>query len=183
MHRKTSIRSSFGTNYLERMVRMKQVEVEHLLKRHTNDSVFMRMNFLSMDPHHNVSVSLRKDGFGKENLHKMSIMVDMKRTSPTTPSKRDIIDYPDAADFAKLLCRLGFDALMVNADETYYGGNLEEFERCSKAIRQTFPDNPPACIYKDIIIHPIQVNVFGMYWNSVDDADRWLGLWKTALRE
>lgn len=148
---------NYDSRYLEKLVKMKQVEVENLLRRHTNDSVFVRMHYFSMDHHNNVSVSLRKDAYGQEKLHKMSIMIDMKRNSPTVPHQRNIVEFPNAAKYATLLTQLGADAIMVNTEETLYGGKLSELEPCSQAIRRTRPNNPPACIAKDIFIHPIQI--------------------------
>jgi indole-3-glycerol phosphate synthase len=150
----------YDSDYLEKIVRMKQVEVDNLLRRHNNDSIFVRVNYLAVDPHNNVSQMIRKDGFGKDNLHKMSIMIDMKRASPTVPQQRNIVDYPDAPKFAELMAQLGADGIFVNTDESYYGGNFNEFEKCSRAIRRAVPAAPPPCIFKDIIIHPVQVGEF-----------------------
>lgn len=53
--------------------------------------------------------------------------------------------------------QVGVDALLVNTDEMEYGGKVEDLKIASKAVRSARPENPPACICKDIILHPIQV--------------------------
>lgn len=88
----------------------------------------------------------------------MSVTVDLKRRSPTVPEKRNIVEFDGAGKFSELLAKVGVDALMINTDDMEYGGRLEDLKDASKAVR-SIPTlaQPPACIRKDLIIHPIQV--------------------------
>ena len=87
----------------------------------------------------------------------MSVMVDLKRRSPTIPSKRIIAEFRSAGSFCSQLAKINVDAFLVNMDETEYGGKFEELKECADATRLLRPANPPACIAKDIIIHPVQI--------------------------
>jgi indole-3-glycerol phosphate synthase len=70
------------------------------------------------------------------------------------------VDYPNAAEFCKLLAAVNVDAFMINTDEIEYGGSLEDLKSCAKAMKAFNPLKAPACIQKDLIIHPIQVKLF-----------------------
>lgn len=94
------------------------------------------------------------------NLHKMSITVDMKRRSPTIPERKTIVEFNNAGKFAELLTIAKTDAFLINTDDMEYGGNFDELKECTKAVKAAYKLDvrPPACIRKDIILHPIQVN-------------------------
>lgn len=91
--------------------------------------------------------------------HKMSVMIDMKRTSPTFPDQKTIVDFSSAGRFAELLTLAGANSFLINTDEVEYGGKYEELKECTTAVKKAYTGSgsPPACIRKDLIIHPIQV--------------------------
>jgi indole-3-glycerol phosphate synthase len=49
------------------------------------------------------------------------------------------------------------DAFLVNTDEAEYGGAWTDLTECSNTMKTLKPSSPPACIVKDIIIHPVQI--------------------------
>jgi indole-3-glycerol phosphate synthase len=98
------------------------------------------------------------DASGKEGMHTMSVLVDLKRRSPTIPDRRNIVEFSSAAKFAELLTLAGADGFLVNTDEMEYGGRFTDLKETVKATRAASPKKPPACIHKDIIIHPVQVS-------------------------
>jgi hypothetical protein len=152
-----------GGYYLERMVERKKIEVDALLRRHQDkdDPLVMRMSYVSSECKFNVTRALKLPADGNEALHTMSVMVDMKRMSPTVPHKRNIVDFENAGKFAELLALSSVDALMVNTNEIEYGGQLGDLKECSKATRLVASKmsriSPVPCIAKDLIIHPVQV--------------------------
>lgn len=150
-----------GPTYLERMVERKKIEVDLLLRQHQepNDPLVLRMTYMASESKFNVTNALKKDGFGKDNLHTMSVLVDMKRKSPTIPSKRNIVEFSSAPKFAELLTLTKVDGLLINTDELEYGGSANDLKDCSRAVKAVMNNNrpPPVCIHKDIIIHPVQV--------------------------
>ena len=91
----------------------------------------------------------------------MSVMIDMKRRSPTIPERRNVVEYSSAGKFAELLTRAKADAFLINTDEMEYGGVASDLRECVKAVRDVRPNNQnaPACVQKDIIIHPVQVRL------------------------
>ena len=169
--------SSSGS-YLEKMVSRKKIDVESLLRRHQepDDPLVMRMSYMASECKYNVTRSLKKEGFGDEKMHRMSIMVDMKRRSPTVQHRRNVVEFTSAGKFSELLTRAGADAFLINTDEQEYGGDESELLECVKAVRETTSSlntaatlraaagdgraqliTQPACIAKDLIIHPVQV--------------------------
>ena len=162
----TSLRSSRSSSggpaavYLERMVeRRKKIEVDALLKRHQSedDPLVMRMSYMASECKYSVTKALKREPDGKEGLHTMSVMVDLKRKSPTIPGARNIVEFTSASGFADLLALSGVDSFLINTDEQEYGGNFKELKECVKSTRLVKPKAPPAIIHKDIIIHPVQV--------------------------
>lgn len=115
------------------------------------------MSYMQSECKYNVTKALKRDGFGKENMHTMSLLVDMKRRSPTVPTNRNIVEFSNTAKFSELLTLAGCDALFVNTDELEYGGRFEDLKSTVKSVRSVKPINTPACIHKDIIIHPVQI--------------------------
>jgi len=105
----------------------------------------------------------------------MSIIVDMKRKSPTIIERRNIVEYSSASRFSELLTRAGMDAFLVNTDDIEYGGCYTDLKDTIQSVKSTKMSMYsggssgrasssssssiviPACIQKDIIIHPIQV--------------------------
>ena len=114
----------------------------------------------------------------------MSIIIDMKRKSPTIIERRNIVEYSSASRFSELLTRAGVDGFLVNTDDIEYGGTFNDLKDTVQSVRTTamnmYGDSSgissssssinsggsslsssliiPACIQKDIIIHPIQVD-------------------------
>jgi indole-3-glycerol phosphate synthase len=116
----------------------------------------MRMSYMASECRYNVTNAL-KITTDRDSLHQMSVLVDLKRRSPTVPHSRNIVEFASASGFAELLTLAGADGFLVNTDETEYGGRPAELRECSKTLRRLRPTNPPAVIHKDIIIHPIQI--------------------------
>lgn len=102
-------------------------------------------------------MSLKRPAADKENLHTMSVLIDLKRRSPTIPERREIVDFSSAGTFCELLTKVNADAFLVNTDEMEYGGKFSDLKDCTEAVKRARPFNPPSCILKDIIIHPVQV--------------------------
>ena len=162
-----SSRSSYnnldlGAGWLDRAVARKRIEVDNLLRRHQDldDPLVMRMGYVSSECFYPVSKALKRDTVDQEGLHTMSVLVDLKRRSPTIPQQRNVVDFSSAAKFAELLALAEADAFLINTDETEYGGNLRDLQETSKALRAVQSASgkaPPACICKDIIIHPVQI--------------------------
>lgn len=149
--------------YLERMVERKKIEANAMLKRHEdpNDPIFMRMTYMASECKYNVTKSLKYAANLPENggtdAHRMTVLVDMKKKSPTVPTNRNIVEFSKADKFCELLTLAGADAFFVNTDEFEYGGTELDLKECAKAAKLARPMNPPAIIHKDIIIHPVQV--------------------------
>lgn len=154
--------------YLGKMIERKKVQVENLIRRHSaaDDPLFLRMSYMNNENQFNITKSIKKLNFGLEEDQTMTLIVDMKRKSPTIPQYKDIVDFPSASKFGEMLVKVGVDALFVNIDEIDYGGNLKDLKETSKQLRQLYPQQPPACIAKDIIIHPIQVKNTNKHNNS-----------------
>jgi indole-3-glycerol phosphate synthase len=110
---------------------------------------------------YNLTNSIKKAANKDDNALKMSVVVDMKRMSPTVVEKRNIIDFSDAGKFSELLTKVGADAFLINTDEMEYGGRLEDLKASANAVKEATAGSgraPPACIQKDLIIHPVQVS-------------------------
>lgn len=108
----------------------------------------------------------------RSNIHRMSVTIDMKRMSPTFPDKKQIVEFSSAGRFAELLTLAGANSFLINTDEMEYGGTFEELKECTKAVRKAYKGSgtPPACIRKDLIIHPIQVQTPYTSVSQVFDA-------------
>eukprot|EP01031_Cornospumella_fuschlensis_P025019 gene25019-30221_t len=146
-------------SYLHRMVERKKLEVDNLLKRryHENDPLYLRMHYMASEHSYNATRAIRRPAFGPSKSHTMSVVVDMKRASPTLPSHRQVVDFADAGHFASLLAQVGVDAVMVSMDDLEYGGSVKDLQDVSRAMRKVNSANPAPCIAKDMIIHPIQI--------------------------
>jgi hypothetical protein len=144
--------------YLERLVARKKIAVDGLLRRHQDpsDPLVMRMTYMATEARYNVSRCLKRAAT-KEGYHTVSVLVDMKRTSPTRPDQRAIVEFASASKYAELLTLCGVDAFLINTDEQEYGGRFSDLKESSSALKALHPKLPPACIVKDIFLHPIQV--------------------------
>lgn len=151
-------RSKSPGEYLERMVERKRVEVDNLLRRHNSidDPLVMRMTYVNSNSKYEIAKALRKPDFGPEELGKMSVIVDVKRKSPTVTERRDVVDFTNAGEFCQLLSKIGINGLFINT-EMEYGGKFPELKECHDALKCMGHDNIPPLIHKDLIIHPIQV--------------------------
>ena len=147
-------------NYLHAMVERKKIEVDDLLRRHTavDDPLLMRLTYLNNKASFNLTHSIKRPYLGKDELVQMSVMVDVKRRSPTVPSQREIVDFGRADTFTTLLATIGVDAFFINTDDMEYGGQLEDLTLAVAAMKKFRPEKPPAIVKKDIFIHPIQVS-------------------------
>ena len=97
------------------------------------------------------------DGNNENMPHQMTVMVDMKKRSPTVPSARNIVEFSKADKFAELLTLSGADSFLINTDEFEYGGAESDLKECVASTKLARPERPPANIVKDIIIHPVQI--------------------------
>ncbi len=152
--------------YLARMVQRKKAEVDNLLRRHStvDDPLIMRMTYVNSNCKYEVTKAIKKPDIGADELGKMSIIVDVKRKSPTVPMRRDIVDYTNAGEFCQLLAKVKVDGLFLNT-EPEYGGKFQELKDSKSALKRLQLDSTPALIHKDLIIHPIQVIMF--YYNYI----------------
>ena len=145
--------------YLGRMVQKKKAEVDILLRQHqdVDDPLVMRMSYMASENKYNVTNSLKMPGDGPEMLHTMSVLCDLKRRSPTIPESRNIVEFASASSFAEVLTTAGVDGFFINLEESEYGGKQGELKDCVSATKAAKQEKPPACIAKDLIIHPMQV--------------------------
>ncbi len=152
-------RPAYGS-YLERMVERKKIQVENTLRRHQepDDPLVMRMSYMVTQSFFNITNSLRiEPEDGDDGLKTMSVLVDMKRQSPTIPDKRNIVEFSNAGKFSELLTLAGADAFLINTDDVEYGGREDDLLAACQSVRLIKPNKPPCCIHKDIIIHPVQI--------------------------
>lgn len=147
--------------YLERMVERKKIEVNALLKQHQdqNDPLFMRMAYIASENKFLVTSAVKTTSAESSgsDAHLMTVMIDMKRKSPTVPANRNIVEYTKADKFCELLTLSGVDSFLINTDQYEYGTAESDLKDCAKVSKLARPLKPPAIIHKDIIIHPIQV--------------------------
>eukprot|EP01041_Mallomonas_annulata_P013103 gene13103-27666_t len=145
--------------YLERLVERKKIAVDTLLRQHQelDDPLVMRMSYIASECKYNVTRALKLDGAGPDERHRLTVLVDMKRKSPTVAQKKNIVEFSTAEKFGELLALCGTDAFLINTDEMEYGGQLSDLKETSKKLRSILPNNSPPCIAKDIIIHPVQI--------------------------
>lgn len=137
--------------YLETMIAKKRVEVSNLLRRHSDpsDDLMMRMTYVATKNNGNMTKALRRPAGGEHQhsgsppawtqtqtqtqnlgsgsqanagLHTMSLVIDMKRRSPTNPDVRRVMEFDSAGHYAKLLAQVSVDALLINTEEMEYGG-------------------------------------------------------------
>jgi indole-3-glycerol phosphate synthase len=147
--------------YLERLVARKKKEVDTLLRRHqdSDDPLVMRMSYMASECKYEITKSLKLDDEDKDRLHRMTVTVDMKKYSPTVPHKRNIVEFSSAGTFAGLLTEAGTDAFLINTDSIEYGGQLSDLSEARREVdsQRPPPGLAPACICKDLIIHPVQI--------------------------
>lgn len=100
----------------------------------------------------------------------------MKRKSPTITERRNIVEFSSVSKFSELLTRVGVDGFLVNTNDIEYGGYENDLKDTVQSVKSTklsmYSSGSsrvssssssliiPACIQKDIIIHPIQVSRF-----------------------
>lgn len=146
-------------DYLARIVQRKKAEVDNLLRRHSSidDPLVMRMTYVNNQCKYHLAKALKKPDFGPDELGKMSVVVDVKRQSPTMPLKREVVDYTNAGEYCQLLAKINVDGLLFNT-EREYGGKFQELKEASDSLQSLEMSKIPPLIHKDIIIHPIQVS-------------------------
>ncbi len=120
-------------------------------------------------------------------LHQIAVVPDIKRSSPTH-KPHEIASFPDAGDLAVSfrdsgaglfpflpiinrllsvclvsnttpLVRPTTDAFMIGTDLGAWGGSVKEFTRVVELVKYSNEDNGPPVIFKDVIVHPIQLAV------------------------
>lgn len=145
-------------DYLARMVQRKKAEVDNLLRRHQSldDPLFMRMTYVNAQCKYEVAKALKKPNAGPDEQGKMSLIVDVKRKSPTIPTNRDVVDYTNAGEFCQLLAQIEVDGFLLNT-EPEYGGKFQDLKESRESLKRLGLETTPPLIHKDLIIHPIQV--------------------------
>jgi len=141
------------------MVTRKKIEVDGLLRQHQDkdDPLVMRMSYMASENKFNITRALKLDGAGEHGLLTMSVLVDLKRRSPTVAHRKNVVEFASASKFAELLTLADVDAFLINTDSTEYGGEFTDLKESVKATRAVRPARPPAVINKDLIIHPVQI--------------------------
>ena len=96
----------------------------------------------------------RRDG-------RLAVIAEIKRRSP---SAGEIKAGADAVEQAGLYRAAGADALSVLTDGKYFGGTLEDLRAVAAQFHEVpggppgvSLSNPPPCLRKDFMVHPVQV--------------------------
>ncbi len=156
---------SYYQEYWRRVIQRKEYEVEQLLKRHQDpsDPLQMKLSYMSSESYNNITESLRRPDITSNRLHSMSVVVDVKKRSPTIPSSQNIVDFEDIGHYCSLLAQINVDGFFINLDEIDYGGSVQDLRTVSKAMKLLQKEKGlskiPICIAKDWFIHPIQVRL------------------------
>ncbi len=122
-----------------------------------------------------------------DTLHQIAVVPDIKRSSPTAKPPHEMASFLDAGDLAVsfrdsgaglfpfhptnhltlaclISCVYNFlqptaDAFMVGTDLGAWGGSVKELSRVVKLVKYSNEDCGPPVIFKDVIIHPIQLAI------------------------
>ncbi len=105
--------------------------------------------------------------------YRLSVIVDMKRRSPTTPTVMhfkvytsfkylnkqfpNVLSFDDAGDMADIFDEAGADCLFINTDSDY-GGSIQEIKRIQTKLTSSNRGRDLCLVRKDFIIHPVQVS-------------------------
>ncbi|AFZ79131.1 hypothetical protein BEWA_019770 [Theileria equi strain WA] len=142
-----------------KMITEKHSYVDKLINEHSkfDDKLQLRLNFLQCTQNHKLSEMLRRNS--DESSHKLSVIADMKRRTPTHNPKCDdkVLSYIDAGEVALNMASAGFDVIFVNTDEIVYGGHVQDLHKSFLELRKLGRRKRPAIVMKDIFLHPIQI--------------------------
>ncbi|UKJ90254.2 anthranilate synthase component II [Theileria orientalis] len=117
----------------------------------------LRLNFLQCTSNLKLSDMLRRNS--NQTHHKLSVIADMKRRTPTHNPKCDnnVLSYSNAGEVSLTMASVGFDIIFVNTDEVNYGGHINDLYKIFLELRKLGRRERPAIVMKDIILHPIQI--------------------------
>ncbi|BAM39979.1 anthranilate synthase component II [Theileria orientalis strain Shintoku] len=142
-----------------KMITDKYSEVDKLIEGHSdpNDNLQLRLNFLQCTSNLKLSDMLRRNSNQKH--HKLSVIADMKRRTPTHNPTCDnnVLSYSNAGEVGLSMASVGFDIIFVNTDEVNYGGHINDLYKTFLELRKLGRRERPAIVMKDIILHPIQI--------------------------
>jgi len=174
--------SILGKDFIPQLLERKKWEVRELESQYADplDPVQLRLSYVAEKSSLKLTRALRLFALGDEN-RRVSVVGDLKRLSPTALNMpRTVGSFVDAGRRADELFDWGVNVLMVNTDETGWGGNKNDLDSVAAAVkarverRKTASENPElapnvktgvyasgpmhtAILCKDIIIHPLQI--------------------------
>ncbi|CEM04600.1 unnamed protein product [Vitrella brassicaformis CCMP3155] len=146
-----------------RMIEAKKAEVKRLVEEHSSDMdpLMMRLQYVRSPVNIKISESLRPPRNDSDFCHKLTMIADLKRESPThpDPSQRRVLSYSDASEMACALTNMGFDAIFVNTDQSFWGGSYDDIRKIKEEfrVRGVRFSERPAIIAKDLMLHPLQM--------------------------
>ena len=154
----TSLHSTQSLSWYDR-VSLKEREIQQFIKDHAapEDDLQMALGYYEITPNYSPFKKLARafrrtpaaaPGSGSDCY--LSVGVDIKRTSPTSPLN---VNFDSAGSLATTFAAYGANFIVVNADYTSYNGDFDDVKSAVGALKGT---NIPV-IYKDVVIHPLQV--------------------------
>jgi indole-3-glycerol phosphate synthase len=96
-------------------------------------------------------------GMADLGMRRASVVVDVKRRSPSYPSRNPLCRFDDAGAVAEAMARLGADAVMVGTDPGWYGGTLDELRSAVRLVRRANPN--AAVVMKDVVVDEVQLGL------------------------
>uniref|UniRef100_A0A3B0MNP5 indole-3-glycerol-phosphate synthase n=1 Tax=Theileria annulata TaxID=5874 RepID=A0A3B0MNP5_THEAN len=142
-----------------KMITDKYSEVDQLIEQHKdqNDKLQLRLNYLQCTSNLKLSDMLSRNS--NNTHHKLCVIADMKRRTPTHNPRCDnnVLSYTDAGEVALNMASVGFDVIFVNVDQKNYGGHINDLNKVFLNLRKLGRTQRPAIVMKDIILHPIQI--------------------------
>jgi indole-3-glycerol phosphate synthase len=100
---------------------------------------------------------LAKIGMAEVGMRRASVVIDVKRKSPSFSKQQSICRFDDAGTVAEAMVRLGADAVMIGTDYGWYGGDVEELKSTVRLVRRASPN--AAVIMKDLVVDEIQLGL------------------------
>ncbi len=171
----SSLRSTSGNDYgLFEIIRNKEQEITQFKSEHSNpqDPLRMLLGYMDEKPDITSNTKLvralrrqravaRADSASSDlqsldvdprmTNRALSIGVDLKRSSPTNRNLR--CNFDDAGAVASSFVSDGADFVVVNADFSSYGGDIDDV----KAVVSSLSEKDVPVIFKDFIIDPLQL--------------------------
>ena len=159
--------SSIDSPCMLELLQRKQQEIRMLEKAHQEptDPVQVRLGHVSSTSNLALSRALRLFTLG-EHRRRISLVVDMKRRSPTARHLPFIVDkFQDAGRRSRELFEMGASVVMVNTDQIGWGGSLDDLRavdemrqrRSAESVDNAEVHIRSAILAKDVYLHPIQI--------------------------